>query len=188
MKPSRCLGSPGDFHIRTYCEHTAFFSAPFIHGRGRIGSRSLRSSPSAEGPSYLPFHPKYDLQSNSRCGRGRKRYLRAHPGEIIGYLAFGHPFLDGNGRTMVTLFSAMAQRAGFSIDWSATDKDAYLAALTKEIDTPSKGHLDQYLEQFIGEPISHEGLSTQVINAPGLGGRTPQTTRTRSSETSTRLK
>ena len=74
---------------------------------------------------------------------------------------------------MVTLFSAMAQRAGFSIDWSATDKDAYLAALTKEIDTPSKGHLDQYLEQFIGEPISHEGLSTQVINAPGLGGRTP---------------
>jgi len=65
-----------------------------------------------------------------------KDYLRAHPGEIMGYLAFGHPFLDGNGRTIVTLFSALAQRAGFSVDWSATDKDAYLDALTKEIDAP----------------------------------------------------
>lgn len=43
-----------------------------------------------------------------------KDYLRAHPGEIMGYLAFGHPFLDGNGRTIVTLFSIMTQRAGFS--------------------------------------------------------------------------
>ena len=102
-----------------------------------------------------------------------KDYLRAHPGEIMGYLAFGHPFLDGNGRTIVTLFSVMVQRAGFSIDWSATDKDAYLGALTKEIQTPSKGHLDNYLKQFIRDPIALENLAAQVITAPGLDGRAP---------------
>ncbi len=102
-----------------------------------------------------------------------KAYLRAHPGEIMGHLAFGHPFLDGNGRTIVTLFSALAQRAGFSVDWSATDKDAYLDALTKEIDAPSRGHLDSYLGQFIREPIAHEELAAQIIKAPGIDGRKP---------------
>lgn len=100
-------------------------------------------------------------------------YLRAHPGEIMGHLAFGHPFLDGNGRTIVVLFSTLAQRAGFSVDWSATDKDAYLDALTREIDAPSKGHLDKYLQQFIRKPITHEKLAAQVIMTPGLDGRTP---------------
>lgn len=105
--------------------------------------------------------------------KGQERdYLRAHLGEIIGYLAFGHPFLDGNGRTILTLFSALAQRAGFRVDWSATDKDAYLDALTKEIDAPSKGYLDSYLEQFIREPIAHGQLAAQVIGVPGLDGLT----------------
>jgi cell filamentation protein len=67
-----------------------------------------------------------------------KAYMKAKPGEIMGYLAYGHPFLDGNGRTVMAVHSVLAQRAGFSIDWSATKKDAYLDALTKEIDPPRK--------------------------------------------------
>ena len=43
-------------------------------------------------------------------------YMSAKPGEIMGYLAYGHPFLDGNGRTIMTVHSVLAQRAGFSID------------------------------------------------------------------------
>lgn len=100
-------------------------------------------------------------------------YLRTHPGEIIGFLAFAHPFLDGNGRAIVTLFSVMAQRAGFSLDWSATDKDAYLDVLTKEIDAPSQGHLDRYLRKFMRDPVALEELAEQVISAPGLDGRKP---------------
>jgi cell filamentation protein, protein adenylyltransferase len=100
-------------------------------------------------------------------------YLRTHPGEIVGYLAFSHPFLDGNGRTILTVFSVLAQRAGFSVEWSATDKDAYLDALTKEIEAPSKGHLDRYLQQFMRGPIALEQLATQVVTAPGLDGRAP---------------
>jgi cell filamentation protein len=91
----------------------------------------------------------------------------------MGYLAFGHPFLDGNGRTIVTIFSVLAQRAGFSIDWSATDKDEYLNALTKEIETPSKGHLDNYLKKFMCDPIALEDLAARVIKAPGIDGRAP---------------
>ena len=102
-----------------------------------------------------------------------ENYLRAHPGEVMGYLAFGHPFLDGNGRAMVTLFSMMAQRAGFCIDWSATDKDAYLAALTREIEAPSQGHLDDYLKTFMRDPVALEGLAAQVSKVPGLDGRPP---------------
>jgi cell filamentation protein len=78
-----------------------------------------------------------------------KAYMKTKPGEIMGYLAYGHPFLDGNGRTIMTVHSVLAQRAGFSIDWSETRKDAYLDALTKEIENPPKGHLDAYLKPFM---------------------------------------
>ena len=96
--------------------------------------------------------------------------MRAKPGEVMGYLAFAHPFLDGNGRAIMTMHSIMAQRAGFSIDWGKTDKFAYLDALTREIETPGKGILDDYLEPFIGETVSYENLAARVAAIPGLDG------------------
>jgi cell filamentation protein len=99
-----------------------------------------------------------------------KDYMKARLGEIMGYLAYAHPFLDGNGRTIMTVHSVLAQRAGFSIDWSATKKDAYLDELTKEIENPSKGHLDAYLKSLIRDPVSHEHLATAVVQTPGLDG------------------
>jgi cell filamentation protein len=102
-----------------------------------------------------------------------KDYMKARPGEIMGYLAYGHPFLDGNGRTIMTVHSVLAQRAGFSIDWSVTKKDAYLDALTKEIENPPKGHLDAYLKPFMRGPVAYEHLATAIVQAPGLGGSVP---------------
>jgi cell filamentation protein, protein adenylyltransferase len=104
------------------------------------------------------------------CKGQNKHYMKAKPGEIMGYLAYGHPFLDGNGRTIMTVHSVLAQRAGFSIDWSATTKNAYLDALTKEIENPPKGHLDAYLKPFIRGPIAYEQLATAIVQAPGLDG------------------
>jgi cell filamentation protein len=52
--------------------------------------------------------------------------MREKPGVIMGYLAYGHPFLDGNGRTIIVVHGVMAQRAAISIDWAATDKAGYL--------------------------------------------------------------
>ena len=103
--------------------------------------------------------------------KGQDRdYMKAKPGEIMGYLAYGHPFLDGNGRVIMTVHSVLAQRAGFSIDWSATKKDAYLDALAREIENPSKGHLDAYLKPLIRDPIAYEQLATAIVRAPGLNG------------------
>ena len=102
-----------------------------------------------------------------------KPFMAAKPGEVMGYLAYGHPFLDGNGRTIMVVHSVLAQRAGFSIDWSKTDKTDYLTALTKELDTPGKGILDDYLKPFMGEAIEYEKLSSSVLGAPGLDGKSP---------------
>ena len=85
-----------------------------------------------------------------------KGFMASKPGEVMGYLAYGHPFLDGNGRTIIVVHSVLAQRAGFSIDWAKTDKTDYLLALTNELDAPGKGILDNYLKPFMGEAIAYE--------------------------------
>jgi cell filamentation protein len=96
--------------------------------------------------------------------------MRARPGEVMGYLAFGHPFLDGNGRVILLVHAELAERAGFSVDWAATDKKAYLNALTREIERPNAGHLDAYLKAYIQEPVGAARLALHVVNTRGLDG------------------
>lgn len=96
--------------------------------------------------------------------------MAAKPGEIMGYLAYGHPFLDGNGRTIMVVHSVLAARAGIIIDWSATDKNAYLAALTTELDEPGRGHLDSHLRPFARKMLPAENLADAIAQAPGLDG------------------
>jgi cell filamentation protein len=97
--------------------------------------------------------------------------MASHPGTVMGYLAFGHPFLDGNGRTIMVVHCILAQRAGISIDWASTDKTAYLAALTRELNEPDKGHLDAYLKPFVGKALSESALPASISGAPGLDGQ-----------------
>jgi cell filamentation protein len=96
--------------------------------------------------------------------------MKAKPGMVMGYLAYGHPFLDGNGRTIMAVHAVLAQRAGFSIDWSKTEKNAYLAALTNEIDAPNQGHLDTYLAPFHAPPLSSGQLADAMGEVSGLAG------------------
>ncbi len=102
-------------------------------------------------------------------------FMASKPGEVMGYLAHGHPFLDGNGRTIMVVHSILAQRAGFSIDWAKTDKTDYLLALTRELDAPGKGILDSYLKPFMGGAIAYEKLGNSVMQAPGLDGQSDDT-------------
>jgi cell filamentation protein len=97
-------------------------------------------------------------------------FMTRKPGEVMGYLAYGHPFLDGNGRTIMVVHALLAQRAGFSLDWSKTDKTAYLTALTKEIDEPGKGHLDAYLNAFRAPALSAGKLADAMGQVAGLAG------------------
>lgn len=92
--------------------------------------------------------------------------MAEHPGRIMGMFAYGHPFLDGNGRTMLLVHAELCSRAEMSVDWSRTDKDRYLGALTREIAEPTVGHLDAYLRPFIAPPIPREQwMQTALICA-----------------------
>lgn len=103
-----------------------------------------------------------------------KKFMATKPGEIMGHLAYAHPFLDGNGRAIMVVHAVLAQRAGISIDWTATGKADYLSALTKELDDPGKGHLDAYLKPFILEAITDDRLAEEIAQAPGLDGNDEQ--------------
>jgi cell filamentation protein len=80
-------------------------------------------------------------------------YLRTHPGEVFGYLAYAHPFLEGNGRTILTIFAELTRRARFHVEWEAIDKDQFLETLTRELLGPGQSIMDQLVL-----PYSREGV------------------------------
>jgi cell filamentation protein len=92
----------------------------------------------------------------------------------MGDFAYAHPFLDGNGRAIILVHTLLAQRAGFSINWAATDKADYLSALTNELEEPAKGHLDSYLKPFLRDAIPQDRLAEEIVQAPGLDGTDEQ--------------
>jgi cell filamentation protein len=150
--------------------HAILFGAVYPWA-GQDRARTAPKLTIKKGPVIFANAPEIRAAVEFALRKGQdKDYMKAKPGEIMGYLAYGHPFLDGNGRTIMTVHSVLAQRAGFSIDWSATKKDAYLDALAKEIENPPKGHLDAYLRPFMRDPIAYEQLATVIVQAPGLDG------------------
>jgi cell filamentation protein len=88
----------------------------------------------------------------------------------MGLFAYGHPFLDGNGRTMLLVHAELCFRANMSINWMATDKNAYLEALTQEIAHPHSNPLNYYLQPFIGNKICRDQWSRSISSLPGLNG------------------
>lgn len=103
--------------------------------------------------------------------------FRRDPGKVIGELAYAHPFLDGNGRTITAVVTELSRRAGFHIAWENTEKGAYLKALTKELDDPNKGHLTGYLKDHIrsGE-LNLEQAARTLTTLPGLSAPEHQST------------
>lgn len=96
--------------------------------------------------------------------------MPTRPGFLMGLFAYGHPFLDGNGRAMLLVHAELCFRSGMSIDWTRTQKDPYLQALTGELEDPNAGYLDAYLAPFIGAPIPRKQWQASVALMPGLDG------------------
>ena len=92
------------------------------------------------------------------------------PGEVMGLFAYGHPFLDGNGRTMLLVHLELTYRAGFSICWADTNKAEYLEALSREIDKPGCGILDAYLLKFKGPRLDRNEWGKSILSMKGLDG------------------
>jgi cell filamentation protein len=74
--------------------------------------------------------------------------LREHPGEIFDYLAHAHPFLEGNGRTILTIYAELCRRGGFHIEWEVIEKSAFLRALTNDLLTPGSS-MDELLLLYV---------------------------------------
>ena len=75
--------------------------------------------------------------------------MARQPGTVIGDLCYAHPFLEGNGRTLLALHTELARRAAISIDWRRVPSRAYLIELTKEIVLPGEQILDHFLAPYI---------------------------------------
>lgn len=74
---------------------------------------------------------------------------KAKAGDVYGRLAYAHPFLDGNGRTIMLVQDEVMRRRDKHIEWGAMDKREYLGALTDELRTPDKGIMDKYLDGYV---------------------------------------
>lgn len=101
-----------------------------------------------KGSSDNPRHTVFEHPTRIRRAceyalslAGNRDSFRQKPREVMGLLAYAHPFLDGNGRTILLVFMELAFRAGFAIHWGQTNKDEYLQALSGEINDPAGKHL-----------------------------------------------
>ena len=127
----------------------------------------------AESKAGLLFsHPKdarRAVEEGLRLGQLTAR-MNAQPGLVMGLFAYGHPFLDGNGRTMLVVHTELCYRAAMSINWGRTTKSDYLAALSDEIRRPGAGALDRYLLGFKENRLSREVWEQGILSIKGLGG------------------
>lgn len=102
---------------------------------------------------------------------GQSPKMATKPGEVLGLLAHGHAFLDGNGRTIMTVHYELCYRAEIEIDWTRSNKTRYLAALTEELTNPGRGTLDRYLEPIIGAASKERGYGRILLAMKGLNLR-----------------
>lgn len=107
----------------------------------------------------------------------QKGYLKANSGEIMGLFAYAHPFLDGNGRTILLIHTELCHREGFRITWEQTSKTDYLTALSNEIAQPQKKELNSYLKPFIDEAAGRNATARLINSIEGLDGKRPNSSK-----------
>ncbi|MFK8256958.1 Fic/DOC family protein [Erwinia sp. AnSW2-5] len=122
-----------------------------------------------------PQDARRAVDEGLRIGQDKDSMFK-RPGDVMGFFAYGHPFLDGNGRTMLIIHSELCHRAGFSINWHLTNKMDYLKALSAEIESPLKGHLDSYLEPFKGQSQDRVSWGETIHDLQGLDGQSIKNT------------
>lgn len=97
--------------------------------------------------------------------------IATRSGYVMSYFAFGHAFLDGNGRTMTVVHAELLHRAGYVIDWRGTRKNEYLDVLTRDIDNPRANLLDAYFRPRLLAASERVSWVDQLRVLPGLDGR-----------------
>lgn len=104
------------------------------------------------GPSRIEFARPDDIERSVEFGLKIASSMCISParaGEVLGYLAFAHPFLDGNGRSMLLLHTELCRRAGFQFRWADIERYSFLTNLSIEIEDPSRQAMNRFLEPFM---------------------------------------
>ena len=86
----------------------------------------------------------------------------------MGYLAYGHPFLDGNGRTILVVHADLAERAGISIDWAATGKAETSPRERDELTAPAKDGSTPTLSRLSARRLAGSALQAMSRSLPAL--------------------
>jgi cell filamentation protein len=138
---------------------------------GKDRADVLPASAVKKGNLYFchPLDCRQAVSEGLHIAQNKKQIATRH-GFIMGMFAYGHPFLDGNGRTMLLIHAELCFRANLSINWLRTSKVNYLNALTREIESPDKGHLDNYLQPFVENQIPRSRWLETLVMLPGLDG------------------
>lgn len=136
-------------------------------GKDRTITLPNKSAVKGEVEFSFPFECRRAVDAGLHLGQNIDK-MKKNPGEVMGLFAYGHPFLDGNGRTMLLIHMELCYRAGFSIAWEKTNKADYLTALTSEINEPGIGKLDQYLNHFKLPQLHRGKWGAGVLNIKGL--------------------
>ena len=99
--------------------------------------------------------------------------MRVNPGEVFGALAYAHPFLEGNGRTIMTVHADLARRAGFHIDWAPISKTEFLTALTAELRAPGSALDALIVPHMRPGSMPTERSADSLATNPGLNRPSP---------------
>ena len=133
----------------------------------------------AVGIVDVVFCPPEDIEAFAQDTLGKagdRREMLTNPGAIFVDLAHIHPFLDGNGRTLTTVHTVLAERAGITIRWDQIDRAVFLGALTHDL--TNRG--DNMVETVIAGHVplatntrsqAAQSIDTQLDNTfPGISG------------------
>jgi len=100
---------------------------------------------------HTPFNRINEIETSTNDMLSRAKdssFFSENLGEVYSVLAFNHPFLDGNGRSLNAVFTELARRSGFGIAWDEVDKETYLSTLTQGVMFMMYDPLDRYLNDL----------------------------------------
>jgi cell filamentation protein len=121
--------------------HRMLFGAVFPTWAGRIREHPV-------GRGSVRFNLPHLVRNEAAAvlaGAAAPRFVAANLGYVYGELAFHHPFYDGNGRSLNTVFTELLRREGLRLAWERLEPDAYLAALTPAVLLRHYAPLDAFL-------------------------------------------
>lgn len=174
------LAMTDEISYQTVLETHRTLFQDFYHWAGRDRLSTAPDKEISKGDVDSPFRTEFERPEQIKLAvdyalrlASNKNKMKEKAGTIMGLFAFAHPFLDGNGRAILLVHMELCFRAGFSIAWAATEKNAYLQALSQEIDSPELGILDRYMSNFIRPVTSRDDWLDQIVSIQGLDGAHP---------------